>query len=70
MAQSHSEVRDLLNASPFGFRARQSRSVRCMRLTGHVTLNFNNYMFMAAVFLYIETAFDTTRQPGLLYKLH
>jgi hypothetical protein len=35
----------------------------------HVTLNFNNKMSTAAVFLDIEKAFDKTWQPGLLYKL-
>jgi hypothetical protein len=40
----------------------------CMRLTDHVTLNFN-YMSMAAVFLDIGKAFDTTWHTGLLYKL-
>jgi hypothetical protein len=40
-----------------------------MRLTDHVTLNFNNKMSTAAVFLDIEKAFDTTWHPGLLYKL-
>jgi hypothetical protein len=39
-----------------------------MRLTDHVTLNFNN-MSRAAVFLDIEKAFDTTWHTGLLYKL-
>jgi hypothetical protein len=39
-----------------------------MRLTDHVTLNFNN-ISTAAVFLDIEKAFDTTWNPGLLYKL-
>jgi hypothetical protein len=61
----------LLNASQFGFRARQSTTLQCMRLTNHVSLNFNNNMSTAAVFLDIEKAFDTTWQPGLLlvYKL-
>jgi hypothetical protein len=40
-----------------------------MRLTDHVTLNFNKNMSTAAVFLNIEKAFDTTCHPGLLYKL-
>jgi hypothetical protein len=40
-----------------------------MRLRGHVTLNFNNQMSTAAVFLDIEKAFDTTWHSGLLYKL-
>jgi hypothetical protein len=34
-----------------------------------VTLNFNNNLATAAVFLDIEKAFDTTWQPGFLYKL-
>jgi hypothetical protein len=40
-----------------------------MRFVDHVTLNFNNNNSMTAVFLDIEKAFDTTWQPGLLYKL-
>jgi hypothetical protein len=40
-----------------------------MRLTDHVTLNFNNKLSTAAVFLDIEKAFDTTWHSGLLYKL-
>jgi hypothetical protein len=39
-----------------------------MRLTDHVTLNFNNNLSTAAVFLDIEKAFDTTWHPGMLYK--
>lgn len=39
-----------------------------MRLTDHVTLNFNNNLCTAAVFLDIEKAFDTTRHHDL-YKL-
>jgi hypothetical protein len=40
-----------------------------MRLTDHVTLNFNNNESMAAVILDIKKAFDTTWHTGLLYKL-
>jgi hypothetical protein len=40
-----------------------------MRLMDHVTLNFNNKMATAAVFLDIEKAFHTTWHSGLLYKL-
>jgi hypothetical protein len=40
-----------------------------MRLADDVTLNFNNNMSTAAVFLDIEKAFDTTWHSGLLYKL-
>jgi hypothetical protein len=51
IVQRHIEDKGLLNASQFGFRARHSRTSQCMRLTDHVTLNFNNNMSMAAVFL-------------------
>jgi hypothetical protein len=40
-----------------------------MRLRDHVTLNFNNIVSTAAVFLDIEEAFDTTWHTGLLYNL-
>jgi hypothetical protein len=40
-----------------------------MRLTDHVTFNFNNKTSTAAVFLDIEKAFDTTWHSGLLHKL-
>jgi hypothetical protein len=40
-----------------------------MRLADHVPLHFNNNMSTAVVFLDTEKAFDTTWQPGLLYKL-
>lgn len=40
-----------------------------MKLMDHATLNFNNTMSMAAVFLDIEAACDTTWHSGLLYKL-
>jgi hypothetical protein len=56
-------------ASQFGFRARHSTTLQCMRLTDHVTLNFNNKMSTTAVFLDIENAFDNTWHSGLLYNL-
>jgi hypothetical protein len=40
-----------------------------MGLMDHVTLNFNNSMSMAAVFLAIKNAFDITWHPGLLHQL-
>jgi hypothetical protein len=61
--------RGLLNASQFGSRARHSTTLQCMRLADHITLNFNNKMSTAAVFLDIEKAFDTTWHSGLLFKL-
>jgi hypothetical protein len=69
IVQKHTEERCLLNAGQFGFRARHSTTLQCMRLTDHVTLNFNNKISTAAVFLDIEKAFGTTRHSGLLYKL-
>jgi hypothetical protein len=69
LLQKHIDERGLLNASQFGFRARQSTTLQCMRLADHITLNFNNKMSTAAVFLDIEEAFDTAWHSGLLYKL-
>jgi hypothetical protein len=40
-----------------------------MRLTDHVTLNFNNNMSTAVVFLDIEKAFDTIWHSALVHKL-
>jgi hypothetical protein len=59
MVQMHIEVRDLLNASQFGFRARHNTTLQCMRLTDSVTLIFNNNM-PTAEFLDIGKAFDKT----------
>jgi hypothetical protein len=70
MVQRHIEVKDLLNANQFGFRVRHNTTLQCMKLTDHVTLNFNNNMFTAPVILDIEKAFDTTWHPGLLYMLY
>jgi hypothetical protein len=58
--QRHIEEKGLHNACQFGFRARHSTKLQCMRLTDQVTLKFNNNMSTAAVFLDIEKAFDTT----------
>jgi hypothetical protein len=58
--QRHLEEIDLLNASQFGFRAGHSTTLQCMRLTNRVTLNFNNNMSTAAVFLDVKKAFVTT----------
>jgi hypothetical protein len=69
IVQRHVEERDLLNTSQCGFRARHSTTLQCMRLVDHVTLNFNNNVSTAAVFLDIEKAFETTWHPGLFYKL-
>jgi hypothetical protein len=50
-------------------RARHSTALQCMRLTDHVTLNFNNNVSTAAVFLDIEKASDKTWHLGFIYKL-
>jgi hypothetical protein len=62
--QRHVEETGLLNVSQFGFRARHSMTVQCMRLMGSVTLNFNNNMSTAAVFFDIENAFDNSLRIG------
>jgi hypothetical protein len=65
--QKHIEERNLLNASQFGFWADHSTTLQCMRLVDHVTLNFNENILTAAVFL--DKAFNKTWHPDLLYKL-
>jgi hypothetical protein len=67
--QKHTDQRNLLNASQFGFRAYHRNTLQYMKLANQVSLNFNNNMQKAAVFLDIEKAFDTTWHSGLLYKL-
>jgi hypothetical protein len=64
----HIEEKCLLNVIQFGFRARHRTTLQCMRLTDHVTPNFNNKLCTAAVFLDIAKAFDATWHPGLMYK--
>jgi retron-type reverse transcriptase len=59
----HIEGRNLLYARQFGFRVHHSTILQCM------TLNFNNKMSKAVVFLDIEKAFDTIWHRGLLYTL-
>jgi hypothetical protein len=68
IVQRHIENKKLLNANQFGFRTYHSTTLQCMRLADHATHNFNNKMSMAAVFLDIEKAFDTTWHTSLLYK--
>jgi hypothetical protein len=48
--QRHAEGRDLLSSSQFGFHPHHSTPLQCMRLTDHITLNFNS-MSTAVVFL-------------------
>jgi hypothetical protein len=67
--QRHTEERGQLNASQSGFWVHHSMTLQCMRPLNHVTSNFNNKMYMVAVFLDIEKAFDTSWLLGLLYRL-
>jgi hypothetical protein len=68
LLQKHIEEKGLLKASQIGFRARNSTTLQLMRLTDHMTLNFNK-MSTATVFLDIKKAFDTTWHSRLLYKM-
>jgi hypothetical protein len=60
IVQRHTEDRGLLNASQFGLGTRHSTTLQGIRLMYHITLNFNNNMSMAAVFLDNEKAFNKT----------
>jgi hypothetical protein len=64
IVERHTAERGLLS-----FHARHSTTLQCMRLTDHVTLNFDNNMSTVAVFLDIEKSFDPTWHSGLLYEL-
>jgi hypothetical protein len=55
--QRHNEGRNLLNASQFGVSSNHSMTQQCMRLSNHVTLNFNNKMSTTVIFLDIEKSF-------------
>jgi hypothetical protein len=44
IVQRHIEDKGLLNARQSVLRALHSTTLQCMRLAGHVTLNFNNKM--------------------------
>jgi hypothetical protein len=54
IVKRHIGEKNLLNASQFGFRARHSTTLQCLRLADYVILIFNNNMSTAAVFLDIE----------------
>jgi hypothetical protein len=69
MLKRHMENKGVLKASQFGFRALHRKTLQCVKLTDHVTLNFNNKMATTAVFSDVEKAFDMAWQPVLLYKL-
>jgi hypothetical protein len=63
--QNHTEESNLLNASQFCFPVHHSTS---MYGADHITLNVNNNISMAAVFLDTEKSSDTTWHSGLLYQ--
>jgi hypothetical protein len=69
IVQRHIEERGLLNASQFGFLTRHITTLQCVRLTDHVTLNFNNKISTAALLLDIKKAFDKIWHLGFLYNL-
>jgi hypothetical protein len=47
IVKRHIRENNLLNASQFGFRARHSTTLQCMRLADHLALHFNNNMSTA-----------------------
>jgi hypothetical protein len=51
IVQRHIQEGDMLHAVQFVFRARHNTALQCMRITGHMTLNFSNNMSTLAVFL-------------------
>jgi hypothetical protein len=67
LIQRHIEERGLVYVSHFKICARHSTTLQRMWVTDHVALNFSNNIFTTAVFLDIETAFDTTWRTDILY---
>jgi hypothetical protein len=65
----HIERKNLLTVSHFDFRVRHSTILQYMRLTEHVTINFNKNISADAIALDIDKAFDTAWYPILLYEL-
>jgi hypothetical protein len=72
MIQSHTEARDMLNGSQFGFHARHSTTLHYeyMKLMDHVALNLNSDVSMVTVFSLTFKRVDKTWHLGLLHKLH
>jgi hypothetical protein len=68
VVQKHIKTRKLLDASQFGFHARHSTTLQCMRLADHVTLNFNNKT-STAVYSWISKKPLIQHSTLLLYKL-
>jgi hypothetical protein len=64
IVQKHIREKHLLNANQFGFHARHSTTLQCMRLADHVTLNFNNKMSIAVIFLDIKKPFTLCGTPA------
>jgi hypothetical protein len=48
--QKYIDSNNSVNASQFGFRARHSTTLQCMRLMDHITLNFNNNVHSCSLF--------------------
>jgi hypothetical protein len=70
IVQRHIEKKKgLLNAHQFGFRVHHGITLQRMKLMDHATLNLNNNLSRAAIFLDIEKALDSTWQLGMQYKL-
>jgi hypothetical protein len=66
--QRQVEEQNLLHASQFGFCSRHSTTFQCMSLLAdHVTLNFSNNIFTAAIFSDIRKPLTLL---GILYKIY
>jgi hypothetical protein len=69
VVERHVNKKNLLHSGQFGCSACHSSTLQCLRLMDDITLNFNNIVSTAVVFLDIKKAFDPTWHPGLLHKL-